>query len=60
MNHIEDTISIVMVQQYLDHYIEMGICLYAYCIAMAVLVVLFIEMFWLILVGKQNMVRKDI
>jgi hypothetical protein len=51
-NHIENTVSIVIVQQYLDRcmrircrgnlftdrYLETGVCLSAYCIAAAVLV----------------------
>jgi hypothetical protein len=41
MDHIENAVSIVIVQQYLDRRIETGVRLSAYCIATAVLVVPF-------------------
>jgi hypothetical protein len=40
MDHIENIVSIVIIQQYLDRCIETGVCLSAYCIATAVLLVL--------------------
>jgi hypothetical protein len=41
MDHVENAVSIVIAQQYLDLCIETGVCLSSCCIAMAVLVVLF-------------------
>jgi hypothetical protein len=41
MNHKKNTVSFVIVQQYLDLSIETNVCLSPYCVAMDVLVVLF-------------------
>jgi hypothetical protein len=40
MNHIENTVSIVIVQPYLDRCIQTVVCLSAHCIATAALAVL--------------------
>jgi hypothetical protein len=39
MNYIENTFSIFVIQQYLDHCIETGVSLFAYCLAMAVVLI---------------------
>jgi hypothetical protein len=41
MDHVENTVSIVRIQQYLDRCIETGVCFSAYYKVKAVLVVLF-------------------
>lgn len=38
MDHIGNTVFFLIVQQYLNCCIEMGVCLFAYCIVMAALI----------------------